>query len=47
MKITERSVYRVLKLSNDIRAIRRGRIGRRLARRAYGKVTGRIARRWL
>jgi len=38
-------VYRGLRISNDINAVRRGRIGRRVARRAYGKVTGRLARR--
>lgn len=38
-------VYLALKLSNDINAIRRGRVGRRIARRAYGKATGRLARK--
>lgn len=33
--------YRALRTSNDVRAIRRGRVGRRI----YGKATGRLARR--
>jgi hypothetical protein len=39
------AIYRALRLSNDVRAVRRGRIGRRIARRVYGKATGRLARR--
>lgn len=38
-------LYRLLRLSNDLNAARRGRIGRRIARRAYGKATGRLARK--
>jgi hypothetical protein len=38
-------LYRILRLSNDINAARRGRLGRRVARRAYGKATGRLARK--
>jgi hypothetical protein len=38
-------LYRLLRLSNDLNAVRRGRIGRRIARRAYGKATGCLARR--
>jgi len=34
-------LYALLRWSNDLRAVRRGRIGRRLLRRAYGRVTGR------
>jgi hypothetical protein len=41
----ESTAYSVLRTANDIRAIRRGRIGRRIARRAYGRAAGRIARR--
>jgi hypothetical protein len=37
-------LYRLLRLSNDLDAVRRGRIGRRIARRAYGRATGRLAR---
>lgn len=39
------TIYKLLRLSNDVNAIRRGRGGRRLARRAYGRATGRAARR--
>jgi hypothetical protein len=38
-------IYRGLRVWNDINAVQRGRAPRRVARRAYGKVTGRIARR--
>ena len=43
----ESSAYRGLRLWNDWKAVRRGRIARRLLRRAYGKATGRLARRLL
>lgn len=39
------TAYKALRTSNDVRAVRRGRVGRRGARRAYGKATGRLARR--
>jgi hypothetical protein len=42
----KRWLYKALRLHGDVNAIRRGRVGRRIARRAYGKVTGRLARRW-
>jgi hypothetical protein len=38
-------LYRLLRLSNDVNAVRRGRLGWRIVRRAYGKATGRLARR--
>jgi hypothetical protein len=38
-------LYRLLRLSNDLKAVRRGRIGRRVGRRIYGKATGRLARK--
>lgn len=41
----KRNAYRALALSNDINAIRRGRIGQRLLRRLFGKLTGRTAAR--
>ncbi len=37
--------YAALRASNDVRAVRRGRVPRRLARRAYGRGAGRLARR--
>jgi hypothetical protein len=41
----ERVLYKILAVSNDMNAVRRGRIGRRVVRRVYGKATGRLARR--
>jgi hypothetical protein len=41
----KRLLYQLLALSNDYNAVRRGRVGRRVARRIYGKATGRVARR--
>ncbi len=50
--MNERSIYRLLALWNDAKAVRRAAlparaapIERRLARRVYGKLTGRLARR--
>ena len=33
-------VYTLLKLSNDANAIKKDKIGRRVARRAAGRITG-------
>lgn len=33
-------IYKLLRIWNDITAIRKGRIGKRIGRRAAGKVTG-------
>jgi hypothetical protein len=43
----KRLIYKLLGLSNDLNAIRRGprAVARRAARRAYGKATGRLARK--
>lgn len=38
-------LYKLLRLSNDANAVRKGRVGRRVARRVYGKAAGRAARR--
>lgn len=38
-------LYAALRLSNDFRAVQRGTVGKRIGRRAYGKVTGRLASR--
>jgi len=38
-------LYAGLRVANDVRAVRRRRVPRRLGRRAYGKVTGHLARR--
>lgn len=39
-------IYQLLKLSNDLNAIVKGKVGRRIGRRIYGKATGRLAGRW-
>lgn len=41
----KRWMYKMLKYSNDLNAIKRRRVGRRIARRVYGKATGRLARK--
>lgn len=41
----KRLLYKLLALSNDVNAVRRGRVGRRIGRRVYGKATGRLARK--
>ena len=41
----KRLLYKLLALSNDVNAVRRGRVGRRVGRRIYGKATGRAARK--
>ena len=38
-------LYKALALSNDANAIRKGKVPRRIGRRIYGKITGRLARR--
>jgi hypothetical protein len=38
-------LYMIAKLLGDYNAVKRGRVGRRIARRVYGKATGRLARR--
>ena len=37
--------YRALRTSNDVNAVRRGRVGRRITRRAYGRASGKLARK--
>jgi hypothetical protein len=39
-----RWLYRAAVIRNDINAIRRHRVGRRIGRRLYGKASGRLAR---
>lgn len=38
-------LYFVVRLLGDARAVQSGRVGRRVARRAAGKMTGRALRR--
>jgi hypothetical protein len=41
------ALYKALRLSNDVRAVRRGRARQRLTWRAWGRITGRLGRRWI
>lgn len=36
------TIYRALKYSNDVNAVRRHKVGRRVVRRVAGKATGRL-----
>lgn len=38
-------LYQLAKILGDAQAVRRGRIGRRIGRRAAGKLTGRALRK--
>lgn len=41
----KRMIYKLLRISNDMNAIRRGKVGKRIGRRVAGKVTGKAIRR--
>lgn len=41
----KRWAYKGLAISNDVNAIRKRKVKRRIARRVYGKATGRLARK--
>ncbi len=43
--IKKRTIYKLLRISNDINAVRRGRIGKRIGRRVTGRMTGKGIRR--
>lgn len=34
------TIYKLLRISNDLNAIRRGKIGKRIGRRIAGRITG-------
>jgi hypothetical protein len=38
-------LYLIARLMGDVNAVQKGRVGRRIGRRAAGKVTGRAFRR--
>ena len=38
-------LYKALALSNDVNAIRKGKVPRRIGRRIYGKASGWLARK--
>jgi hypothetical protein len=39
------AAYAILRGINDVKAVRKGRLTRRVGRRVYGKLTGRLARK--
>lgn len=41
----KRMIYKLLRISNDMNAIRRGKVGKRIGRRVAGRVTGKAIRR--
>lgn len=43
----ERLIRQALVVKGDANAVAKDKVGRRIVRRSYGKVTGSIARRWL
>lgn len=38
-------LYKLLKYSNDVNAVKKGKTGRRIGRRLAGKATGKIFKR--
>lgn len=44
MRLTD-TLYRALRTSRDVNAVRRGKVGQRIARRAYGRAAGHVARK--
>ncbi|MRG86535.1 hypothetical protein GH754_09350 [Salinibacillus xinjiangensis] len=39
------TIYKFLRIWNDVDAIRKGKIGKRVGRRASGKITGKAIRK--
>lgn len=37
-------LYKLLRISNDINAVRRGKVGKRIGRRIAGRASGKIIR---
>ncbi|MFD2658639.1 hypothetical protein [Gracilibacillus thailandensis] len=35
-------IYKILKYSNDVDAVRKGKVGKRVGRRVAGKATGKM-----
>lgn len=42
---SKHNAYRALKYHGDYNAIRKNRVPRRIGRRVFGKITGRLARK--
>lgn len=38
-------IYKLLRISNDITAVRKGRVGRRIGRRIAGRISGKAIRK--
>lgn len=38
-------MYKLAKFLGDVQAVKRGNVSRRVGRRAYGKVSGKLARK--
>lgn len=38
-------IYKGLRISNDINAVKKGKIGQRIGRRTMGKATGKLMRK--
>jgi len=41
----KRMLYKLLRISNDINAIKKGKIGKRVGRRVSGKASGKLIRK--
>jgi len=41
------SLYKIARLMGDVNAVQKGKVGKRIARRAAGKATGRTLRKLL
>ena len=42
---TKSQIYKLLSMWNDASAVKKGKIGKRIGRRAAGKTTGRLLRK--
>jgi len=42
---TKSSIYKFLRLWNDVSAVKKGKVGKRIGRRVAGKTTGRLLRK--
>lgn len=43
---SKRNAYKALAISNDVNAVRKGKVVRRVLRRVYGRLTGKAAAKW-
>lgn len=40
LKMNKNTIYKMLRMSNDINAIKKGKIGKRFGRRLAGRISG-------